>query len=174
MIARTPTFNPWQAAGLIVPLVSILVAILMMPLPVGPKLWGLVFMPSLPIIAIFLWTLYRPDLLPPVAVLILGFLADLVIHGPIGVSSLVYLSAYVITLNQRVYWTTLKGTGLIGGFFFVLLVAETLAWGASSFGFGRLLNPTPALVEGAMSMLVLPAARAVFRPLERLVGPGAA
>lgn len=172
MIARA-SFNPWHAASLIVPLASILAAILMMPLPIAPKFWGFVFMPSLPIVAIFLWTLYRPDLLPPVAVFILGFLADLIVHGQVGVSSLVYLAAYTITLNQRVYWTTLKGTGLIGGFFFVLLVAETLAWGATSFGFGRLLNPTPALVEGAVSMLVLPLARAVFRPLERLVGPGA-
>jgi rod shape-determining protein MreD len=174
MIARARTFNPWHAASLLVPLASILAAILMMPLPIGLKFWGQILMPSLPVIAIFLWTLYRPDLLPPVAVLLLGFFSDLLIHGPVGVSSLVYLAVYSITLNQRVYWTTLRGTGLIGGFFFVLLIAELLQWGATSFAFGRLLNPVPAVIELAVSMLVLPIARAVFRPLERLVGPGTA
>jgi rod shape-determining protein MreD len=172
MIARTPAFSPWRAASFLVPLASILVAILMMPLPLGLKLWGHIFMPSLPLIAVFLWTLYRPDLLPPVAVLGLGLVLDLLVHGPIGTSSIVFLAVYAVTLSQRVYWTTLQGTGLVGGFFFVVLIAELVSWATTSFSIGRVLSPTPAFLEAVASMLVLPIARRAFTPLGRLVGPG--
>jgi rod shape-determining protein MreD len=172
VIAGTPNFSPWRVLALIVPLASILVAILMMPLPIGIKVWGYTIMPSLPLLAIFLWTLYRPELLPPMAVLLFGLLFDLLINGPIGSSSIVFLAAYTITLSQRIYWKTLQGPGLLGGFIFVVLPAELLSWATASFSFGHLLSPTPALLEALASILLLPLARRAFVPLERMVGPG--
>jgi rod shape-determining protein MreD len=172
MIARSPTISPWRAVSFFVPLASILVAVLMMPLPFGVQVWGVTLMPSLPLIAIFLWTVYRPDLLPPAAVLFFGVLYDFLVHGPIGASSFVFLAVYAITLSQRVYWMTLQGSGLIGGFFFVALIAEFLLWALTSFSAGRMLSLTPALIEALISILFLPLVRRVFLPLERLVGPG--
>ena len=174
MISSSSGFSPWRLAALAVPLASILVAVLMMPLPFGIKVWGVTIMPSLPLLAIFLWTVYRPDLLPPAAVLLSGLLYDLLINGPTGSSSVVFLAVYAITLSQRVYWKTLQNSGLLGGFVWIAVAAEFLSWATASFSFGHLLNPVPALVEGATSILVLPIARQMFIPLERLVGPGTA
>lgn len=174
MIANSSEFNLWRLATLAVPLGSILVAILMMPLPFGPKVWGFTIMPSLPLLAIFFWTLYRPELLPPAAVLLAGLLYDLLIAGPVGCSSIVFLAAYGITRSQRIYWKTLQASGLFGGFLFVVVACETISWGAASFSFGRFLGPMPAVVEGITSIVFLPIARRLFIPLERLVGPGAA
>ena len=172
MIARASSFSPRQAAGLLLPFFTIIAAMLMMPLPMGLPLFGQSFMPNLPLLTIFLWTLYRPDLLPPFVVLALGVLADLLMRGPLGVSCLVFLAGYGITISQRVYWAGLKGLGLINGFLFVAFTAELLSWGANSFAHGHLLSPLPAIVEGAASIVFLPLARAVFGPFERLAGPG--
>lgn len=171
MISSTPNFSPWRVVSLITPLASILVAILMMPLPIGIKVWGHTIMPSLPLLAIFLWTVHRPDLLPPMFVLLFGLLFDLLINGPIGSSSVVFMAVYAITLSGRVYWMTLQGSGLIGGFVLVAVAAELLSWGTASFSFGRLVSPTPALIEAIASIAVLPIARRAFVPLERMVGP---
>ena len=171
MISRSATFSPWRVAAFALPFATIAGAILMMPLPLSVKAFGYWLMPSLPIIAIFLWTLYRPDLLSPLIVLVLGVLMDLLIEGPVGASSLAFLVAYSIVLSQRVFWMTLPGTGVLTAFAFVIALAETVFWLAVSFAHGGFLSPTPALLEAAMSILVFPLVRSAFKPLQRWAGP---
>jgi rod shape-determining protein MreD len=171
MISRSTSFSPWRAAAFGLPVATITVAILMMPLPLSLKVFGYWLMPSLPIIAIFLWTLHRPDLLSPLVVLLLGVFMDLLIEGPVGASSLAFLVAYSIVVSQRVYWATLPGPGLLLAFVFVIFVAETTSWLAVSFAHGRLLSPTPALLEAVISVLVFPFVRSAFKPLRRWAGP---
>ncbi|MFZ1990826.1 MAG: hypothetical protein WAW96_13775 [Alphaproteobacteria bacterium] len=164
-------FNPWRAATFIVPFVSIFITVLMMPLPIAFKLAGYWLVPSLPLVAIFLWTMYRPDLLPPLAVLVLGMIMDLLIDGPMGVSSLSFLTAYAIVASQRLYWLTLPRGGVLVGFITVLFACGVVAWLATSFAYGRFVSPLPVLLEGVMSVLVFPLMREVFGPLQRLAGP---
>ena len=76
--------------------------------------------PVLAIVSIFHWSLYRPHLLPPIAVFGLGLLQDLLSGSPPGLHILVFLSVHAVVLTQRrflvgksfpVYWF---GFGLIG------------------------------------------------------------
>ena len=48
--------------------------------------------PSLPLIAVFYWTLYRPDLMPAVAVFAIGLLQDILFGLPIGFLSIILVS----------------------------------------------------------------------------------
>jgi rod shape-determining protein MreD len=172
MITRAPTFNFWRAAALLVPFATILLATLAMPLPFAIKLGGEWLMPSLPILAIFLWAMYRPDLLPPFAVLVAGLLMDLLIDAPLGVSALAFLAAYAIVISQRLYWATLSGPGVLVGFVIVMFAAGTISWLATSFAHGQWVSPVPVLLEGIMSVIVFPLARHAFEPLHRLAGRG--
>jgi rod shape-determining protein MreD len=57
--------------------------------------------PDLSLMAVFYWTIYRPDLLPMPAVFAIGLIQDIVTGGPIGVTPLILVGAYGMLLNQR-------------------------------------------------------------------------
>lgn len=171
MISGGTNFNPWRAGAFLVPSLSILIAVLMMPLPIAFKFAGYWLVPSLPIIAIFLWTMYRPDLLPPLAVLALGVIMDLLIDAPVGVSPLAFLTAYTIVASQRLYWTTLPRGGVLVGFIIVMLSSGLVTWLATSFAFGKFVSLVPMLLESIVSVVAFPAVRWLFEPLQRLAGP---
>jgi rod shape-determining protein MreD len=171
LILGDTNFNPWRAATFLVPFVTIFVTVLMMPLPIAFKFAGYWLVPSLPLVAIFLWTMYRPDLLPPLAVLALGLIMDLLVDGPMGVSALSFLTAYTIVVSQRLYWLTLPRGGVLVGFIIVMLSCGAVAWLAICFAYGRFVSPVPVLLEGLMSVLVFPLMRQVFEPLQRMAGP---
>ncbi len=152
VIASSPNLSPWRVAGAVVPLFSILAAILVMPLPVGLSR----FRADDHAQSAAAHDLPCGRFTGPISCRRLRsfcsvFSSTSSSMGPVGSSSIVFLAVYTITLSQRVYWMTLQGSGLIGGFVFVALIGELLAWGTASFSFGRLLSPTPALVEAAAS-----------------------
>lgn len=171
MIAGGANINPWRAGAFLVPFLSILIAVLMMPLPIAVKFAGYWLMPSLPITAIFLWTMYRPDLLPPLAVLVLGVIMDLLIDAPVGVSALAFLTAYAIVMSQRLYWMTLPRGGVLVGFVIVMLSCDLVSWLATSFAFGKFVSPLSLLLETVISVVAFPLIRRLFEPLQRLAGP---
>jgi rod shape-determining protein MreD len=170
MIGGSPTLTPTRAANYAVPLVTLLVATFMMPLPLAIKIGGAWLMPSLPMLVVFLWGIHRPDLLPSFAVALVGLLLDLLIHAPLGCSSLALVVVYAVTVSQRLYWMTVPG-GLLVGFVIAALLGESTSWLANSFAYGRFLSPVPALLEGFMSVLVFPLVSRLFLPLQRLAGP---
>ena len=57
--------------------------------------------PILPLVSIYHWAIYRPNLLPVFAVFILGLLQDILVGTPIGLYTLVFLTVYGIITSQR-------------------------------------------------------------------------
>lgn len=76
---------------------------------------ALAVMPSLPLglpaqvpgapwftlMAVFYWTIYRPDLMPAPAVFAAGLVQDLVTGAPVGMTALILLAVYNLVLKQR-------------------------------------------------------------------------
>src|SRR5260370_19926320 len=53
---------------------------------------------------LYYWTIYRPDLLPPVAAFLCGVVLDLLSRAPLGVAALVFLfTRAVVFLQRRVF-----------------------------------------------------------------------
>src|SRR6185437_12052003 len=50
--------------------------------------------PAFTLMAAYHWTIYRPDLLPPVALFAIGLAEDLLVGAPVGVSALLLLLVY--------------------------------------------------------------------------------
>jgi rod shape-determining protein MreD len=57
--------------------------------------------PAMTLMAVFYWSIYRPDLLPAVVVFALGLVQDILLGYPIGLMALTLLAMHGITLNQR-------------------------------------------------------------------------
>ena len=57
--------------------------------------------PILPLVSIYHWAIYRPNLLPVFAVFILGLLQDMLFGTPVGLYVLVFLTVYGVVYSQR-------------------------------------------------------------------------
>lgn len=57
--------------------------------------------PLLPLMAVYHWAIYRPKLMPALAVFVVGVLQDTLTGTPIGVYAVVFLSVYGVVMSQR-------------------------------------------------------------------------
>ena len=82
--------------------------------------------PAFTLMAVYHWTIYRPDLLPPLGLFAIGLAQDLLTGAPVGAGALVLLIARAAVLRYRRYfinrtfpfvWTgfTLLGGGALIG-----------------------------------------------------------
>src|SRR5579864_8701257 len=82
--------------------------------------------PAFTLMAVYHWTIYRPDLLPAVVLFAVGLAEDLLTGAPVGVGALVLLLARAAVLQYRRYFvnrafpfvwsgfTLLAGTAMLG------------------------------------------------------------
>jgi rod shape-determining protein MreD len=137
------------------PVVVTLLLIILNALPLRLPNWSAVE-PLLPLVAVYYWSLYRPDLLPASLAFGLGVVNDVVTGGAIGVSSLVFILVRAMTTsNQRFFhgksfFVVWSGFGLVGG------GAVLLQWLLVSLLFAHFPAPRPMLVELAMTLLSYP------------------
>lgn len=80
--------------------------------------------PALILMAAYHWTIYRPDLLPPLALFLIGTSYDLLAGGPPGVTALVLLAARAVVLRYR-RWFTGRPFAVVW-FGFALLTGATM------------------------------------------------
>jgi rod shape-determining protein MreD len=76
-----------------------IIAILPVPVPGYAALT-----PAFTLMAVYHWTIYRPDLLPPIGVFAVGLAQDLLTGAPAGVGALVLLLARAAVLRTRRYF----------------------------------------------------------------------
>jgi rod shape-determining protein MreD len=121
--AALPRVN--NGAARLLPILSILVAAIATILPV--RVPGYAAMtPAFTLMAVYHWTIYRPDLLPAMALFAVGVMEDLLTGGPVGVGALALLLARAVVLQYRRYFinrafpfvwsgfTLLAGTTMLG------------------------------------------------------------
>jgi rod shape-determining protein MreD len=138
-----------------IPLLATTVAVLLNVVPLrlpdyAPLAPGFVLM------AVFYWTVHRPDLMRPWAVFLIGLLDDVLSGTPLGVNSLVLLFVHwTIVAQHRVF----RGKSFILvwlGFALVALGAKLLlAAIAFAIGYG-LLDPTVLLVQYILTLALYP------------------
>jgi len=117
--------------------------------------------PQLPLISVFYWAIFRPDLLRPWAAFALGAVADMISGTPLGVSSLMFLAAQGVAGSQRrvlgrsflmAWW----GFALVGG------GAMLLEWAATSLVLVKLLPLRALGFQYLMTLTVYPLPAWVF------------
>src|SRR6266516_5881568 len=104
-------------------LLAATIAILPVPVPGYAALT-----PAFTLMAVYHWTIYRPDLLPPIGVFAIVFALDLLGGAPVGVGALVLLLARAAVLRVRRYFINRTFPFVWTGFTLLAAAAMLLLW----------------------------------------------
>jgi len=117
---------------------------------------GMLPSPVLSLAPVFFWTLLRPDLMPPVAVLALGLWEDFLSGGPPGLWACGFLAAYALADRQRDTFAGLTGLGAVVGFAAAMSVAAGVAYFLDAIVYQRLPPPGPLIVQSLVTVILYP------------------
>lgn len=130
---------------------AVLVDLLPLPDP-GPQSLA----PLTTVCVLYFWTLYRPDLMTPLAVFVIGLVLDAAGGMPLGLTSLSLLLVRSLLLTRQRF--LLAQPFLVIWACFVLVVAATagLRWLLASLWWERLFSPQPVVLEAALTVAIYP------------------
>lgn len=153
--------NPALARSLLfvrgmVPTATTIAAVMLSSVPIGIPYYSAVT-PFFPLIAVFYWSIYRPELLPAMTVFVAGVLFDIFTGGPMGLIALILLAVHGIAASQR---RILLGQSFWvewAGFTLVAAGAATVGW-VLSCGFQfAFLPPAQFAIQAALTAALYPA-----------------
>jgi len=113
--------------------------------------------PFLTMIAVYYWTVFKPDLMPPVAVFTVGLIQDILGGGPLGMMAFLLLAVRQFIMFQgRAF---LERDFLFNWMIFVIfaLVFGVAYWGLTSFYVRELVNFWNALGQSTLTIIFFPA-----------------
>jgi rod shape-determining protein MreD len=84
--------------------------------------------PAFTLMAAYHWTIYRPDLLPPLALFAVGGIEDLLTGAPIGVTPLLLLLARALVLGHRRYFVNRLFPFVWAGFTILTVIGLLASW----------------------------------------------
>lgn len=111
----------------LLPIAISLVLTLAVILPIGLPQWGLLAPPLL-LIAVYYWSIVRPDLMPPTAAFVLGLFQDLLTGAPLGSGALVMVLTQWTMRSQQRYLFNRPFFLMWAAFAPVVLIAGVLDW----------------------------------------------
>jgi len=112
--------------------------------------------PMLSMIGVYFWAVYRPDLMPAVAVFLIGIVHDFLSGLPVGVSALIFLVVLGAALAQRSFFFGKSFVIVWIGFIFVAAGALALEWLLLSIISGELIQVRSALYQFGLTVAVFP------------------
>lgn len=128
--------------------------------------WQLpVFAPITPafiVMAVFYWSIYRPDKLPYAATFLLGVFQDLLTGAPIGLTALVLLIVQSLVSVQRTFFHGKPFLVVWWGFSLVMPAAGLIGWVIGSAYLGALLPILPIVVQVVLTVLLYPIFSVLF------------
>lgn len=122
--------------------------------------------PLLPLISIYHWTIFRPNLLPIYAVFLIGVLQDILTGSPVGVNALVFLLVYGAVLAQNVFFIGKSFFVLWIGFALIAAGASTLSWLVISILNFTIIDAQIVIVQYFLTLGFYPAAAWAFLYLQ--------
>jgi rod shape-determining protein MreD len=125
--------------------------------------------PVFTLMAAYHWTIYRPDLLPPVALFGIGIAADLLAGSVIGVNALLLLLTRVAVLSHRRYFINRNFPFVWTGFTLLAALAMLGLWGLHCVLDLSLLDFRNAVIRAALTIAMFPLASFVLGRAQRAV-----
>ncbi|CCG42985.1 rod shape-determining protein MreD [Magnetospirillum molischianum] len=112
--------------------------------------------PMLPLMGVYYWAIYRPDLLPAWLAFAIGLLGDIVGGTPLGANALVLLLVQGTAAAQRRFFLGKSFTVTWWAFGLLAAGAIALNWLLVSVIVGRVVDPAPVLFEYLMTLCCFP------------------
>ena len=133
--------------------------------------WGLpqfsMLCPMLGLIAVYYWTVHRPDFMPPAGAFAVGLVTDLIVGGPLGLNAFVLTLAQAVALMNR---RALAGESFLLvwlGFAAILAISGAALWLGASLFWTTLLSPRALLAQLAVTFAIYPLAAQFFALTQR-------
>ena len=103
--------------------------------------------PVLPLMAVYQCAVYRPNLMPPLAVFFIGLMFDILSGAPLGVNAVVFLMVYGVVVSQQRFFTGKSFLVVWMGFGIIALGASILAWVLVSILSASFVEPRAAIFQ---------------------------
>lgn len=127
-----------------------------------------VVMPSFALMAVFHWTVYRPDLLPLSAVFVSGLLLDLLNGTPyVGISALVFLIGRSAVMGQRKFFANRSFAVVWLGFLGLAVGVFLLLWALVSALHAGFIDLRPFIFQAVLTVACYPAASYILARAQR-------
>jgi len=112
--------------------------------------------PSLVLIALFFWTVYRPELVPAIIVFAAGLLLDVVSGAPLGINALVLLLVCGGVRSQRRFLADKPFVVVWLGFVVTAIYAGALYWLAYAIIQGTLPYANRLIAQLVVTVAIYP------------------
>jgi rod shape-determining protein MreD len=167
-MAALPRVN--SSAARLLPIVTMLIAAIITILPVRVPGYA-ALTPAFTLMAVYHWTIYRPDLLPSMALFAVGLLEDLLTGAPVGVGALVLLLARAAVLRFRRYFVNRAFPFVWSGFTLLAGIAMLALWALHSAIDLTLLDLRSTVFRTVLTIAMFPVASFLLgRAQRRLIG----
>jgi rod shape-determining protein MreD len=124
--------------------------------------------PAFALMAVYHWTIYRPELLPPLAVFVLGLLLDFLNGTPyVGVSAASLLLAQWVLMSARRFFINRLFPTLWAGFLVIAIAVISFEWALVSALYRQALGPRPFLFEAILTVASFPLGSYLLTRLQR-------
>lgn len=164
------TLDGWQKLDRMARIASpVLVALLLMFLlmvPLRLPNFGTIA-PSIALMAVFYWAVYRPELFGPYAVGLLGFVQDALSGAPLGMNALVCLLAYSSVVSQRQLFLAHGFFILWWGYTLTAMIAGLISWSIVSCLNFSMIPFDPVLYQAAVGIALFPPMAWIFSRVQR-------
>jgi rod shape-determining protein MreD len=114
--------------------------------------------PAFTLMAAYHWTIYRPDLLPPLALFAIGLGEDLLAGAPLGVSALLLLIVYVTVLSYRRYFVNRTFPFVWTGFTLLTVSALLGLWALHCVLDATILDIRNTIFRAVLTIAIFPLA----------------
>jgi len=143
------------AARRLTPFALTLVLVLIAAVP-----WRVPFLssvaPAVALACVYYWAVFRPDLLPPVAVFAVGIVGDSIGGGPFGLGACVLLLVYGIVRSQRRFLIGKSFLVLWWAFLLITPAAVAAQWAATSLLARAMVDPLPGAFQVLLTVAAFP------------------
>lgn len=112
--------------------------------------------PILPLMAVYFWAIYRPDLLPATAVFIAGLVQDALSGMPFGVNAAVFVIVHMLVLSQQVFFQGKSFLIIWLGFSMVAAGAVALIWSLNAMVFASFASVEAAFFQYLVTVGIFP------------------
>jgi len=161
-----------SGAARLLPLLTTILAALVTILPLRAPGYA-ALTPAFTLMAVYHWTIYRPDLLPSVALFAIGLAEDLLTGAPIGFAPLAFLLTRAVVLRCRRYFVNQAFPFVWAGF--TLVAGSTLLglWAVHCLIELSLVNPRYTVFRMVLTIAIFPLVSFLLGRTQRaLMGTG--
>ena len=129
--------------------------------------------PAFTLMAVYYWTLYRPDLLPALSLFIIGVIQDLLSGGLPGATAIMLLLVRAIVSSHRHYLVDQPFPFIWAGFTLLTGGAMLFLWALHSLLAGNVLELREPILRAVLTISMFPVASLLLGRTQRaMIGAG--